>query len=137
MVEDLDPCVFVGDWYHIEFSGVIANVDVKALFQLLMGDGLLGVCVHKNRSARGLACKKQKVLLVFRSQWRQDLILERFASRHYLLWEFEQVVSVPATHQESVYSFQYVLDPDYVEMCYAYQASPSDLAALLEHAPPH
>ncbi|KAF9505465.1 hypothetical protein BS47DRAFT_1400360 [Hydnum rufescens UP504] len=110
-VEDLDPLVVVGDWYHIKFFGVTANVDIKAIFQLLMHDGLLGVRVHKNKTAKGPACKKQKVLLAFKSQWRRDLILKQFVSGHYSLWEFEQAVSVPT--------------------------SPSDLAILLEHAPPH
>ncbi|KAF9502820.1 hypothetical protein BS47DRAFT_1403066 [Hydnum rufescens UP504] len=111
MVEDLDPLVVVGDWYRIEFFGVTADVDIKAIFQLLMHDGLLGVRVRKNKTAKGPARKKQKVLLAFKSQRRRDLILERFVSGHYSLWEFEQAVSVPT--------------------------SPSDLATLLEHAPPH
>ncbi|KAF9502869.1 hypothetical protein BS47DRAFT_1403002 [Hydnum rufescens UP504] len=62
------------------------------------------------------ARKKQKVLLAFKSQRRQDLILDR---------------------HEAVFSFRYVLDPDYVKMSFSYQTSPSDLATLLEHAPPH
>ncbi|KAF9520807.1 hypothetical protein BS47DRAFT_1357202 [Hydnum rufescens UP504] len=137
MVEDLNPLVVVGDWYCIKFFGVTANVDIKAIFQLLMHDGLLRVHVHKNKTAKGLACKKQKVLLAFKSQWRQDLILEQFVSGHYLLWEFEQAVLVPVSGHEAVFLFQYVLDPDYVEMSFSYQTSPSDLATLLEHAPPH
>ncbi|KAF9514839.1 hypothetical protein BS47DRAFT_1392104 [Hydnum rufescens UP504] len=108
-VEDLDPLVVVGDWYRIEFFGVTADIDIKAIFQLLMHDGLLGVRVRKNKTAKGLARKKQKVLLAFKSQQRWDLILEQFVSGHYLLWEFEQAVST----------------------------SPSDLATLLEHVPPH
>ncbi|KAF9505369.1 hypothetical protein BS47DRAFT_1400451 [Hydnum rufescens UP504] len=111
MVEDLDPLVVVGNWYRIKFFGVTADIDIKAIFQLLMHDGLLGVHVHKNKTAKGLAHKKQKVLLAFKSQWRQDLILKQFVSGHYLLWEFEQAVSVPT--------------------------SLSDLATLLEHVPPH
>ncbi|KAF9520898.1 hypothetical protein BS47DRAFT_1357272 [Hydnum rufescens UP504] len=90
-VEDLDPLVVVGDWYRIEFFGVTADVDIKAIFQLLMHDGLLGV----------------------------------------------HAVSVPVSRHEAVFSFRYVLDPDYVEMSFSYQTSPSDLATLLEHAPPH
>ncbi|KAF9503941.1 hypothetical protein BS47DRAFT_1401908 [Hydnum rufescens UP504] len=136
-VEDLDPLVVVGDWYRIEFFGVTADVDIKAIFQLLMHDGLLGVRVRKNKTAKGPARKKQKVLLAFKSQRRRDLILERFVSGHYSLWEFEQAVSVPVSRHEAVFSFRYVLDPDYVEMSFSYQTSPSDLATLLEHAPPH
>ncbi|KAF9517889.1 hypothetical protein BS47DRAFT_1389591 [Hydnum rufescens UP504] len=137
MVEDLNPLVVVGDWYCIEFFGVTANVDIKAIFQLLMHDGLLRVRVHKNKTAKGPARKKQKVLLAFKSQQRQDLILKRFVSGHYSLWEFEQAVSVPVSQHEAIFSFQYVLDPDYVEMSFSYQTSLSDLATLLEHAPPH
>ncbi|KAF9506376.1 hypothetical protein BS47DRAFT_1399563 [Hydnum rufescens UP504] len=137
----LSPCdeqgVQMNDWYHIKFFGVTADIDIKAIFQLLMHDGLLRVRVHKNKTAKGPACKKQKVLLAFKSQWRWDLILERFVSGHYLLWEFEQAVSVPVSWHEAIFSFQYVLDPDYVKMSFSYQTSPSDLATLLEHAPPH
>ncbi|KAF9507525.1 hypothetical protein BS47DRAFT_1398527 [Hydnum rufescens UP504] len=102
-----------------------------------MHDGLLGVHVRKNKTAKGPACKKQKVLLAFKSQQRRDLILKQFVSGHYSLWEFEQADSVPVSRHEAVFSFQYVLDPDYVEMSFSYQTSPSDLATLLEHAPPH
>ncbi|KAF9515401.1 hypothetical protein BS47DRAFT_1448167 [Hydnum rufescens UP504] len=136
-VEDLDPLVVVGNWYHIEFFGVTADVDIKAIFQLLMHDGLLRVHVRKNKTAKGPARKKQKVLLAFKSQWRWDLILEQFVSGHYSLWAFEQAVSVPVSWHEAVFSFRYVLDPDYIKMSFSYQTSPSDLATLLEHAPPH
>ncbi|KAF9512572.1 hypothetical protein BS47DRAFT_1394161 [Hydnum rufescens UP504] len=111
MVEGLNPLVVVGNLYCIEFFSVTANVDIKAIFQLLMHDGLLG------------------------QRW--DLILERFVSGHYLLWEFEQAVSVPVSQHEAIFSFRYVLDPNYIKMSFSYQTSLSDLATLLEHVPPH
>ncbi|KAF9514977.1 hypothetical protein BS47DRAFT_1391913 [Hydnum rufescens UP504] len=60
MVEDLDPLVVVGDWYRIEFFGVTADVDIKAIFQLLMHDGLLGVRVRKNKTAKGRHARSKK-----------------------------------------------------------------------------
>ncbi|KAF9511555.1 hypothetical protein BS47DRAFT_1363706 [Hydnum rufescens UP504] len=65
---NLDPPVFVGDWFRIEFSGVTGDVNIREVFERLSEDHLFGVCVQKNKGGKGLACLKKKVMLAFKSQ---------------------------------------------------------------------
>jgi hypothetical protein len=138
MEEDtIDPVVAVGVWFRIEFSGVTAEVGIKALFKRFGDDGLIGVRVRKNKAGKGAARNKKKVMFSFKSEKRRDYVLSRLRDLPGLCpWTFEEVIAVPASHQEALNSFRYVLHPEYVEMCYLHQQSAQDLATMLLHAPP-
>ncbi|KAF9508616.1 hypothetical protein BS47DRAFT_1365864, partial [Hydnum rufescens UP504] len=89
-----------------------------------------------NKGGKGLARLKKKVMLAFKSQLRRDAVLSRFRnSPGSRLFDFEEATEIAVAHQESIASFRWVLDPDYVEMCYAHQQSADDLTLMLENAP--
>ncbi|KAF9504809.1 hypothetical protein BS47DRAFT_1368535 [Hydnum rufescens UP504] len=133
---NLDPPVFVGDWFCIEFSGITGDVNIREVFEHLSEDHLFSVHVQKNKGGKGLACLKKKVMLAFKSQPRWDAVLSCFwNSPGSRLFDFEEATEIAVAHQESIASFRWVLDPDYVEMCYAHQQSADDLTLMLENAP--
>ncbi|KAF9504113.1 hypothetical protein BS47DRAFT_1369021 [Hydnum rufescens UP504] len=114
---NLDPPIFVGDWFHIEFSSITGDVNIREVFKCLSEDHLFSVRVWKNKGGKGLACLKKK---------------NSPGSR---LFDFKEATKIAVAHQESIASFRWVLDPDYVEMCYAHQQSADDLTLMLENAP--
>ena len=130
------PVVAVGVWFRIEFVGVTAEVNVKALFECFRNEGLLGVRVRK-KGGKGAARSKKKVMFSFKSVEKRDRILSRMrdfpAERP---WAFDEVIAVPANNQEALSSFRYVLHPEYVEMSFLHQQSTEDLAMMLLRAPP-
>ncbi|KAF9506801.1 hypothetical protein BS47DRAFT_1367084 [Hydnum rufescens UP504] len=65
---NLDPPVFVGDWFRIKFSGVTGDVNIREVFEHLSEDHLFSVHVWKNKGGKGLAHLKKKVMLAFKSQ---------------------------------------------------------------------
>ncbi|KAF9510561.1 hypothetical protein BS47DRAFT_1407608 [Hydnum rufescens UP504] len=132
---NLDPPIFVGDWFHIKFSSVTGDVNIREVFEHLSEDHLFSVCVWKNKGGKGLACLK-KVMLAFKLQPQWDAMLSHFRnSPGSRLFDFEEATKIAVAHQESIASFRWVLDPDYVEMCYAHQQSADNLTLMLENAP--
>ncbi|KAF9504303.1 hypothetical protein BS47DRAFT_1368892 [Hydnum rufescens UP504] len=117
---NLDPPIFVGDWFRIKFSSITGDVNIREVFERLSEDHLFSVRVRKNKGGKGLARLKKKVMLAFKLQ---------------PLFDFEEATKIAVAHQESIASFRWVLDPDYVEMCYAHQQSADDLTLMLENAP--
>ncbi|KAF9502727.1 hypothetical protein BS47DRAFT_1370062 [Hydnum rufescens UP504] len=75
---NLDPPVFVGDWFCIEFSSSTGDVNIREVFEHLSEDHLFGVHVRKNKGGKGLARLKKKVMLAFKSQPATDAVLSRF-----------------------------------------------------------
>ncbi|KAF9505450.1 hypothetical protein BS47DRAFT_1368070 [Hydnum rufescens UP504] len=116
---------------------ITGDVNIREVFERLSEDHLFGVRVQKNKGGKGLARLKKKVMLAFKSQPRWDAVLSRFRnSPGSRLFDFEEATEIAVAHQESIASFRWVLDPDYVEMCYAHQQSADDLTLMLENAPP-
>jgi hypothetical protein len=132
----LDPRILVGDWHRIEFSGVIGEPDVAEIFVHLRAQGVFGVRVRRNKSAKGQARAKKKIILAFKSQQRRDAVLSAFLNSERSLWTFDAAVALGVDHQEALGSFRWILDPEYVEMCFAHQQSAEDLGMMLERAPP-
>ncbi|KAF9504119.1 hypothetical protein BS47DRAFT_1401732 [Hydnum rufescens UP504] len=66
----------------------------------------------------------------------QDAVLSRFRnSPGSRLFDFEEATEIAVAHQDPLLPFDGVLDPDYVEMCYAHQQSADDLTLMLEECP--
>ncbi|KAF9518810.1 hypothetical protein BS47DRAFT_1358666 [Hydnum rufescens UP504] len=57
---NLDPPVFVGNWFCIEFSGITGDVNTREVFKCLSEDHLFGVHVQKNKGGKGLAHLKKQ-----------------------------------------------------------------------------
>ncbi|KAF9514384.1 hypothetical protein BS47DRAFT_1361764 [Hydnum rufescens UP504] len=75
---NLDPPVFVGDWFCIEFSGITGDVNIREVFERLSEDHLFGVHVRKNKGGKGLARLKRSgrtrsPLLPFDGCWIQTM----------------------------------------------------------------
>ncbi|KAF9512814.1 hypothetical protein BS47DRAFT_1393843 [Hydnum rufescens UP504] len=103
---NLDPPIFVGNWFRIKFSGITGDVNIREVFEHLSEDHLFGVRVWKNKGGKGLACLKKKVMLAFKSQPRQDAMLSHFRnSPGSRLFDFEEATKIAVVHQESIASF--------------------------------
>lgn len=136
--EVVDPVVPVGTWFRIELSGVTAEVDVRQLFELFQARGLIGARIRKNKTGKGAARTRKKVMLSFKAEQKRDVLLSMLlASSEHKPWPFDEAIAVPVERQEALSSFRYVLCPEYVEMCYSQQKSPEDLAMMLQDAPPY
>ncbi|KAF9520207.1 hypothetical protein BS47DRAFT_1357689 [Hydnum rufescens UP504] len=158
----LDPVVPVGQWFRIEFTGVTAEVNMKEVFQSLVEDRLIGIRVRKDKflpnpmkSASLLVKTKMKmgslsvkmkmadppvkvkrVLLAFKSQQRCDIVLARFHDvPGFSPWQSTSMTALSPDHHETIGSYWYLWDAEYVEMSYAHQQSPDDLTLLLQNAP--
>ncbi|KAF9514909.1 hypothetical protein BS47DRAFT_1392010 [Hydnum rufescens UP504] len=65
---NLDPPVFVGNWFHIEFSSITGDVNIREVFEHLSEDHLFSVRVQKNKGGKGLVRLKKEVMLAFKLQ---------------------------------------------------------------------
>ncbi|KAF9520119.1 hypothetical protein BS47DRAFT_1357628 [Hydnum rufescens UP504] len=103
---NLDPPIFVGDWFCIKFSGVTGDVNIREVFKHLSEDHFFSVRVWKNKGGKGLACLKKKVMLAFTSQLQQDAMLSCFRnSPGSRLFDFKEATEIAVVHQESIASF--------------------------------
>ncbi|KAF9502790.1 hypothetical protein BS47DRAFT_1370013 [Hydnum rufescens UP504] len=158
----LDPVVPVGQWFHIEFTGVTAEVNMKEVFQSLVEDHLIGIRVRKDKFLPNLMgsaslsvktkmkmgslsvktkmanppVKVKRVLLALKSQQRCDIILAHFHDvPGFSPWQSTSMTALSPDHHETIGSYQYLWDAEYVEMSYVHQQSPDDLTLLLQNAP--
>ncbi|KAF9506306.1 hypothetical protein BS47DRAFT_1367454 [Hydnum rufescens UP504] len=158
----LDPVVPVGQWFHIEFTGVTAEVNMKEVFQSLVEDHLIGIQVQKDKflpnpmKSASLSVKTKmkmgslsvkmkmadppvkvkRVLLAFKSQQRCDIILACFCDvPGFSPWQSTSMTALLPDHHETIGLYRYLWDAEYVKMSYAHQQSPDDLTLLLQNAP--
>ncbi|KAF9514336.1 hypothetical protein BS47DRAFT_1361843 [Hydnum rufescens UP504] len=147
----LDPVVPVGQWFHIKFTGVTAEVNMKEVFQSLVEDRLIGIQVRKDKFLPNLMkspslsvktkmanppVKVKRVLLAFKSQQRCDIILACFRDvPGFSPWQSTSMTALSPDHHETIGLYQYLWDAEYVEMSYVHQQSPDDLTLLLQNAP--
>ncbi|KAF9503789.1 hypothetical protein BS47DRAFT_1369282, partial [Hydnum rufescens UP504] len=147
----LDPVVPVGQWFCIEFTGVTAEVNMKEVFQSLVEDRLIGIRVRKDKflpnpmKSASLSVKTKmanppvkvkRVLLAFKSQQRHDIILAHFRDvPGFSPWQSTSMTALSPDHHETIGSYRYLWDAEYVEMSYVHQQSPDDLTLLLQNAP--
>ncbi|KAF9507554.1 hypothetical protein BS47DRAFT_1366554 [Hydnum rufescens UP504] len=80
--------------------------------------------------------KVKRVLLAFKSQQRRDIVLACFHDvPGFSPWQSTSMTALLPDHHETIGSYRYLWDAEYVEMSYAHQQSPDDLTLLLQNAP--
>jgi hypothetical protein len=97
---------------------------------------MMGMAGPRKMKMADKAVPMKKVQLSFKSQQRCDIVLARFHDiPGYSPWPFASATALPPNHLKVIDSYQYMWDPEYIELSYAHQQSPDNLTMLLRDAP--